>query len=66
MVQWGPDTNTTPASSSTAEPGSPSGYYYDLNSIAGFSLTHMSGTGGQGNDGEIPFVATTRISPSLP
>ncbi|NIF53041.1 GH92 family glycosyl hydrolase [Burkholderia sp. Ax-1724] len=66
MVQWGPDTNTTPASSSTAEPGSPSGYYYDLNSIAGFSLTHMSGTGGQGNDGEIPFVATTSLANLTP
>lgn len=66
MVQWGPDTNTTPASSSTAEPGSPPGYYYDLNSIAGFSLTHMSGTGGQGNNGEIPFVATTTLANLTP
>lgn len=66
MVQWGPDTNTTPASSSTAEPGSPPGYYYDLNSIAGFSLTHMSGTGGEGNNGEIPFVATTTLANLTP
>jgi putative alpha-1,2-mannosidase len=66
MVQWGPDTNTTPASSSTAESGSPSGYYYDINSIAGFSLTHMSGTGGSGNDGEIPFIATTSLANLAP
>ena len=66
MVQWGPDTNTTPASSSTAESGSPAGYYYDINSIAGFSLTHMSGTGGQGNNGEIPFVATTSLANLTP
>jgi len=62
MVQWGPDTNTTPAANTTAEPGSPSGYYYDFNTIAGFSLTHMSGTGGQGNNGEIPFTATTSLA----
>jgi predicted alpha-1,2-mannosidase len=66
MVQWGPDTNTTPAASNTAEPGSPSGYYYDINSIAGFSLTHMSGTGGSGNDGEIPFIATTSLANLTP
>jgi predicted alpha-1,2-mannosidase len=66
MVQWGPDTNTTPASNSTAEPGSPPGYYYDLHSIAGFSLTHMTGTGGQGNDGEIPFMATTTLANLTP
>ena len=66
MVQWGPDTNTTPASSSTAESGSPSGYYYDINSIAGFSLTHMSGTGGSGNNGEIPFMATTSLANLTP
>jgi len=63
MVQWGPDTNTTPAASTTLEPGSPSGYYYDLNTIAGFSLTHMSGTGGQGNNGEIPILPT--VGPSV-
>ena len=50
----------------TAEPGSPSGYYYDFNSIAGFSLTHMRGTGGQGNNGEIPFVATTTLANLTP
>jgi predicted alpha-1,2-mannosidase len=66
MVQWGPDTNTTPAGSNTAEPGSPPGYYYDFNSIAGFSLTHMSGTGGEGNDGEIPFMATTTLANLTP
>ena len=44
MVQWAPDTNTTPAPSSQ-EPNSPAGYYYDIHSIQGFSLTHMPGAG---------------------
>lgn len=63
MVQWGPDTNTSPAAATTLEPGSPAGYYYDLNTIAGFSMTHMSGTGGQGNDGEFPILPT--VGPSI-
>lgn len=66
MVQWGPDTNTTPAPNTTLEPGSPAGYYFDLNTIAGFSLTHMSGTGGQGNDGEFPILPTVGPAVTTP
>ncbi|MCX4163073.1 MULTISPECIES: GH92 family glycosyl hydrolase [Paraburkholderia] len=62
MVQWAPDTNTTPAPSNSAEPGSPAGYYYDINSIQGFSLTHMSGAGCSGNDGEFPVMPTTDVT----
>ncbi|MGF6725272.1 putative alpha-1,2-mannosidase [Paraburkholderia sp. GAS41] len=58
MVQWAPDTNTTPAPSNSAEPGSPAGYYYDIGSIQSFSLTHMSGAGCGGNDGEFPVMPT--------
>jgi putative alpha-1,2-mannosidase len=58
MVQWAPDTNTTPAPSNSAEPGSPAGYYYDIGSIQSFSLTHMSGAGCSGNDGEFPVMPT--------
>ncbi|WP_070107329.1 GH92 family glycosyl hydrolase [Burkholderia plantarii] len=59
MVQWAPDTNTTPAPNSSAEPGSPAGYYYDINSIQGFSVTHMPGAGCSGNNGEFPVMPTT-------
>ncbi len=69
MVQWGPDTNNSPVTSSSysTEVGSPSGYYYDQSDsgtqgILGFSLTHMSGTGGSGNNGEIPFSPMTDAS----
>src|ERR1700722_7104821 len=58
MVQWAPDTNTTTAPSNSAEPGSPAGYYYDIGSIQSFSLTHMSGAGCSGNDGEFPVMPT--------
>ena len=58
MVQWAPDTNTTSAPSNSAEPGSPAGYYYDIGSIQSFSLTHMSGAGCSGNDGEFPVMPT--------
>ncbi len=66
MVQWAPDTNTTPAPDSSAEPGSPAGYYYDLNSIQGFSVTHMSGAGCAGNNGEFPVMPTTDTSKLVP
>jgi predicted alpha-1,2-mannosidase len=66
MVQWGPDTNTTPAPNTTRESGSPAGYYYDINTIAGFSLTHMSGTGGSGNDGEFPILPAVGPSVTTP
>jgi predicted alpha-1,2-mannosidase len=58
MVQWAPDTNTTVAPSNSAEPGSPAGYYYDIGSIQSFSVTHMSGAGCSGNDGEFPVMPT--------
>ncbi|WP_082725287.1 GH92 family glycosyl hydrolase [Burkholderia sp. RF4-BP95] len=66
MVQWAPDTNTTPAPASSAEPGSPAGYYYDLKSIHGFSVTHMSGAGCGGNNGEFPIMPTTDTSELAP
>ncbi|MGH8781398.1 GH92 family glycosyl hydrolase [Paraburkholderia sp.] len=68
MVQWAPDTNTTSAPSTSKEPGSPAGYYYDLSNIQGFSLTHMSGAGCGGNDGEFPVMPTTdatQLTPSF-
>jgi predicted alpha-1,2-mannosidase len=65
MVQWAPDTNTTPAPSNSAEPGSPAGYYYDIGSIQSFSLTHMSGAGCSGNDGEFPVMPTLNATQSL-
>jgi predicted alpha-1,2-mannosidase len=66
MVQWAPDTNTTPAPNNSAEPGSPAGYYYDLNTIQGFSVTHMSGAGCAGNNGEFPVMPTTDTSKLVP
>ncbi|MEX3960785.1 GH92 family glycosyl hydrolase [Paraburkholderia sp. EG286B] len=65
MVQWAPDTNTTSAPSNSAEPGSPAGYYYDIGSIQSFSLTHMSGAGCSGNDGEFPVMPTLDASKPL-
>ncbi|WP_133649345.1 GH92 family glycosyl hydrolase [Paraburkholderia flava] len=68
MVQWAPDTNTGTAPSNSKEPGSPAGYYYDLSNIQGFSLTHMSGAGCSGNDGEFPVMPTTdatQLAPSF-
>ncbi|MGF6968196.1 putative alpha-1,2-mannosidase [Paraburkholderia sp. WC7.3g] len=58
MVKWAPDTNTTPAPSNSAEPGSPAGCYYDIGSIQSVSLAHMSGAGCSGNDGEFPVMPT--------
>lgn len=66
MVQWAPDTNTTPAPGTSKEPSSPAGYYYDLDTIQGFSLTHMSGAGCSGNDGEFPVMATTNATQLTP
>ncbi len=66
MVQWAPDTNTTPAPSTSAEPGSPAGYYYDLKTIKGFSLMHMSGAGCGGNGGEFPVMPRTDTGKLLP
>ncbi|SDR39707.1 alpha-1,2-mannosidase, putative [Paraburkholderia fungorum] len=66
MVQWSPDTNTTPAPSTSQEPGSPAGYYYDLNTIQGFSLMHMSGAGCGGNGGEFPIMPTTDAAQRVP
>ncbi|WP_414440272.1 GH92 family glycosyl hydrolase [Burkholderia sp. 22PA0106] len=66
MVQWAPDTNTTPAPNNSKEPGSPAGYYYDINSIQGFSVTHMPGAGCGGNDGEFPVMPTTDATQLVP
>lgn len=66
MVQWAPDTNTTPAPNDSKEPGSPAGYYYDIHSIQGFSVTHMPGAGCGGNDGEFPVMPTTDATQLVP
>ncbi|WP_038737141.1 GH92 family glycosyl hydrolase [Burkholderia pseudomallei] len=66
MIQWAPDTNTTPAPADSKEPGSPAGYYYDLNAIQGFSVTHMSGAGCAGNNGEFPVMPTTDATKLAP
>ncbi|NHH83350.1 hypothetical protein DRA46_05488 [Burkholderia gladioli] len=66
MVQWAPDTNTTPAPNDSKEPGSPAGYYYDINSIQGFSVTHMPGAGCGGNNGEFPVMPTTDFTQLVP
>ncbi|RKP51932.1 glycoside hydrolase family 92 protein [Pararobbsia silviterrae] len=66
MVQWGPDSSNTSTSAESLEPGAPAGYYYDYNVIQDFSLTHMSGTGGTGNDGEFPILPTVGPAVSVP
>lgn len=66
MVQWAPDTNTTPAPNDSKEPNSPAGYYYDLHSIQGFSVTHMPGAGCSGNNGEFPVMPTTDATQLVP
>lgn len=48
MIQWSPDTPH----------GEPSGYGYNDDSIAGFSLTHFSGAGCPNNE-DLPIIATT-------
>jgi len=48
MVQWSPDTPTRPDGG---------GYYYDDTTIAGYSLTHLSGPGCQA-EGDIPILPT--------
>ncbi|WP_169739855.1 lectin [Actinospica robiniae] len=49
MVQWSPDTTSSPAGG---------GYSYNDSSITGFSLTHISGPG-CGAGGDIPILPTT-------
>jgi predicted alpha-1,2-mannosidase len=45
MVQWSPDTKRD----------QPGGYYYDDSQIRGFSLTHLSGAGCDGDE-DLPFM----------
>jgi predicted alpha-1,2-mannosidase len=45
MVQWSPDTNRD----------QPGGYYYKDDKIRGFSLTHLSGAGCDGDE-DLPFM----------
>ncbi|MGW7204471.1 GH92 family glycosyl hydrolase [Streptomyces sp. NPDC054837] len=51
MLSWSPE-NTWGDATRTAAPG---GYHHDATRIRGFSLTHMSGTGCAGGNGDIPF-----------
>jgi len=63
MVQFSPETT---AGDATRRPA-PGGYQYDANTIRGFSLTHLSGTGCRGASGDVPFFPFTgevRSSPS--
>jgi predicted alpha-1,2-mannosidase len=53
MVQWGPDTRL-----GKKRPRAPMGYYYDANTITGFSLTHISGAGCSAQ-GEFPLMPTS-------
>lgn len=53
MVQWGPDTRI-----GKMRPRAPMGYYYDSDTITGFSLTHISGAGCSAQ-GEFPFMPTS-------
>ncbi|MFJ9372574.1 hypothetical protein [Streptomyces sp. NPDC101455] len=52
MLSWSPE-NTRGSATSTAAPG---GYQYDATRIRGFSLTHMSGTGGSGTVDGLGFT----------
>nr|WP_269758484.1 GH92 family glycosyl hydrolase [Variovorax sp. E3] len=52
MVQWTP---MTPSNGGTDRPV---GYIYKENTITGFPLTQMSGSGCDGNEGELPIMPT--------
>ncbi len=56
MVQWSPDTPTR------QETG---GYAYDETSIIGYSLTHLSGTGGP-SAGDVPILPVAGTVPADP
>jgi predicted alpha-1,2-mannosidase len=63
MVQWSPE-NSCGNQTRTCQPG---GYDHGSDTIRGFSLTHMSGTGCAGGYGDIPFlpyVGAVNSSPS--
>ena len=55
MLQWSPE-NTRGKHTRTAAPG---GYLYSAPRIRGFSLTHLSGTGCAGANGDVPFMPIT-------
>ena len=54
MVQWGPDTRL-----GRRRPRAPMGYYYDSDTITGFSLTHVQGAGCS-SEGEFPVMPLAR------
>jgi predicted alpha-1,2-mannosidase len=56
MVQWSPDTPTRQATG---------GYDYEDTSIIGYSLTHLSGTGGPA-EGDIPILPVAGTVPADP
>lgn len=63
MVQWSPDTPTTPANNSVL--GTSGGYYYPLDTIDGFSLNHLSGAGCTALEDFpiVPFAGAVSVSP---
>jgi predicted alpha-1,2-mannosidase len=58
MVQWTPMTPSVLVDPTTHTAGwdEPVGYVYHENTIIGFPLTQMSGSGCHGNEGEIPVM----------
>ena len=56
MVQWSPDTPTR------VDTG---GYGYEDTSIIGYSLTHLSGTGGP-SEGDVPILPVAGTVPADP
>jgi predicted alpha-1,2-mannosidase len=64
MLSWSPEGSRNGDATRTATPG---GYQYDMKTMRGFSLTHLSGTGCAGASGDIPFfphAGTVDTSPS--
>ncbi|WP_323123080.1 GH92 family glycosyl hydrolase [Burkholderia alba] len=55
MVQWSP---MTPSIKPGGGKDTPVGYVYTENTIIGFPLTQMSGSGCDGNSGELPIMPT--------
>jgi predicted alpha-1,2-mannosidase len=62
MVQWSPETSRGDAT----RPAAPGGYAFDAQTIRGFSLTHLSGTGCRGASGDIPFMPFSGVVKSSP
>ena len=65
MLAWSPEevSNNAQRANPVAAPG---GYQYDANTVRGFSLTHLTGTGCAGASGDIPFMPVTLEVTSSP